>query len=218
MNKKLLKQIKEQVRTQVSSVFSDEDISVQKRALEDLLEESAQKHADLLEQVAAKETEIADYISKVEDAESKIQTLETELASLKTDSETASSDLATIIVERDALKAELDEMKKQAALASRVKELETSGVLRSGESAEKQLAYIQRLSDDEFVEYKDHLIETKAELEATIKAALTQPKDPKEDASVTDPVVGKELASIHTDVKLSDEVKAKYASFFDTKE
>jgi hypothetical protein len=82
-------------------------------------------------------------------------------------------------------------------LDNRVKELDEAGVLRSGEAAEKQKLFIGKLSDDEFSEYKEHLIDTIAALKSTI---VTD----KPDASAKDKIVSPESGKTGSDVTNND--------------
>jgi len=219
MDKKLLKQIKEKIRADVATIFSSEDISTQQKALEELLEESALRMADLVDQSSAKEVEVAEKVSEIETLTTKVDVLMKEVEAIKSESTKASKALSDVTAERDALKSQMDEINKQLIMDNRVKDLESAGVLRSGEAADKQKAYIGKLSDEEFADYREHLVETKTDLETAIKAALASSSsdttDGKDTASATAPVVsGKELAAINSTVKLTKEDKEKYASLF----
>ena len=175
MNKKLVKQIKEQVKAQVSTVFAEEDLNSQKRVLEELLQNSATDMAELTEQLAAKEVELTEFQSQLDEQAERMKELEDRIDTMKTSTDESAAKVTEITEERDSLKAELHKLNQQIALENRVKELDSAGVLRSGEAADKQRVFIMKLSDEEFADYKEHLVETKAEIEAAVKATA----DPK---------------------------------------
>ena len=90
---------------------------------------------------------------------------------------------------------------------------------------------VKKLSDEEFADYKEHLVETKAEIEAAVKATAdpkptepsttanepTEPVEPEDTSANTEHANkpnARELAAITSEVRLSDETKSKYASLF----
>jgi chromosome segregation ATPase len=236
MNKKLMKQIKEQVKAQVSSVFSEEDINAQKKILEELLQETQEDIASLSEKIASKEVELVEHVSKIEELTGKVEEMEGVIAQAKEEAEKSSTTISELTEQRDSLQAKLDEVEKMRVVEARLKELDAAKVLRQGDAADKQKAFIMKMDDDSFEEYKSQLIETRKELEEGLKASLVDPnksketetpssneseEDESETASETtseeeETVDEKDLAYFYGDVKLTKDTREKFSAFFDT--
>lgn len=234
MNKKLMKQIKEQVKAQVSSVFSEEDVNTQKKILEELLQETQEDIANLSEQIASKEVDLAEHVSKIEELTGKVEEMEGVVTQAKEESGKSLTTISELTEQRDSLQTKLDEVEKLRVVEARIKDLDAAKVLRQGDAAEKQKAFIMKMDDDSFEEYKNQLIETRKELEESLKATLVDPNNSKEtktpsaneseeDESETaaettseeETVDDKDLAYFYGDVKLTKDTREKFSAFFD---
>lgn len=139
----------------VEQAFSQKEEASQKQAMQDALTESASTierltteletlqsdfeaaSATSTEELATKDTKISETATELEAAQKKSEELETELATAK---------------------EEIDNMKKDSLAAVRMQELEEAKVVFSTD-ADKQLAKVREMSDEDFVAYKTERVE-----------------------------------------------------------
>lgn len=148
-------QIDALVQAKVAEALSSRDEEEARRQSEAALAEAKETFEQLRASIEEKSAKIAEYEAIFADldtdptaaevaANEKIVELETAVEDWKRRAEVAEAALTTLALEE--------------AAASRMAELEESGVALDDDAAETQYAKIRNMSDDEFAEYKDELV------------------------------------------------------------
>jgi len=178
------KSIKAAAKSQVAEILAVEDTAQHKALLEEAFEEAKTQITDL---ESALETATEEKDKLVDDIEAlKAEKEELEKSASDTDSE--KDDLKKALDEAtkkiEELTKQIEDMEKDAAMNLRIGDLDKLGLLSKGKAADKQKAKVRDMSNEEYAEYKDELLELRAGWEESVKTDKpTESDKPTEDGS-----------------------------------
>lgn len=149
MDEKLKTELKSEIESVVTSIFSEKEEADIRRKTESALQESAEKVQDLTTCLEERNEEISTLTETVTEREEKIQNLESELEAAKKEVEESNDKLT-------GAENALEEMKKDRAAELRMTELVEAKVVDSDKEA--QLVKVREMADEEFATYRDERI------------------------------------------------------------
>jgi len=176
MDEKLRADIEEIVK----SIFANREESDQRAALEQTLEKSAKVIEDLTDELAAVKEELAtsketasraneDLVSKLAASEDSIEKKDIEITALTEKFTASESKIEELTKEKAELTSQLENIKLDQLVASRMAELVEMKIARKDQDV--QSSKVRAMSDEEFEAYKAELVDVRnsimAELETT---------------------------------------------------
>ena len=213
------------VRTAVDEIFQQKEEVAMRKQTEEALIKSAEKINELATSLEAKDVEISEFISKVEELEGTVSELSDANKDFEKNLEKATSDFEAekgeLTQRAETAEEGLENIKKDQLAQARFEELKGEGVSATDEKAvEDQVAKIREMEDEDFEAYKTERVELRksviAELESSTeektaeeiaaeKAAAEEEAAEKEELSEEEKAA-KEAAE--TKAELEDEEKA----------
>jgi len=185
--------LKQEIASLVAEIFEGKKEEEHRAKTKKALETAASSIEDLTSKVSKNEETISSLesekaelevqvVSAKEESGKEVEALKAELDSVKEEAATSKSDLETV-------SAELANMKQEAVAKTRIQELEIAGVLRS--DVEAQTEKVKGMSDEEFASYQEELVSIRKsildQLEAAKKAEeVKKPEEKKEKAKTVD--------------------------------
>jgi hypothetical protein len=169
MNSKIL----EEVKNSVKLLLEEKELSSKVSLAEVSLTKASESIAHLIDQVETKESALAAAGQEIDSLKAKVSEIEALARSLqeKFDSLQLVSD--ENLTRATKAESELVEIAAQKNLEVRVAELASAKVTMSGDKFEVQKNKIKGMSDTEFATYKEDLIQVRADLETSLKAAAS---------------------------------------------
>jgi hypothetical protein len=155
------KKIKSDAKSKASEVLAQKDEAAMLAKTEELFNDVLIELADAK---AEKDKSVEDNTKLAEDLEnlkSEKDELVTQRAELEAKAEELQQKLDKAEEKITDLEAKFESMRQEAALQSRVVELEEAGLLSAGKAADKQKSRIKAMDDEAFAEYKSELLELK---------------------------------------------------------
>lgn len=161
--------LRKDVEAVVAKIFSEQEEADIRKQTEKALGKSATTIEELTTALEAKNSEFEELEVKLSESEGKAKDLTTELeaAQEKIDDATKKSDDA---------EGALEEIKKDRAVETRVKELEEAGVISDNEA---QSTKVREMSDEDFTSYKDELVSVRKAVIAELSKSKKETKEEK---------------------------------------
>lgn len=175
-------ELKKDIETMVSEIFSQKEEAEQKARTEEALQKSADTITQLTEAVEAANAKDEETASEVAALNEKIEELTTELEA----AQEKATDMETKLAESENT---IEEMKKDKAAELRMSELEEAGVALSNKDA--QTAKVREMEDEVFASYKEELVAVRE----AVKAELAKSETP---GGTTEEEVAEEEAAEET--------------------
>lgn len=198
-----MSEMNDKVRDAVKEELKKHEISEQLGEVEAQLELAQTSITDLTEVLAAKDGELAKLTEERSELLKQLATLDEKLKGLE--AKVAEVEKLGTDFEQRAVAAEtaLADISKDRALEVRMRELEEAKVAKRGEKLQLQKAKVREMSTEEFAAYRDELVEVRAEVEASFKAAAAVEDEKPADEIVTPPAdlsaAGKEAAALNVE-------------------
>lgn len=159
------KSIKAAAKSQVAEIFATEDVAQQKALLEEAFEEAKTQITDLESALDTASKEKETLVDEVESLKAEKEELEKTKEEADSGTEKLQKALDEANSQIEELTKKIEEMEKDAAMNLRVSELDNLGLLFTKEKlADRQKAKVRNLSEEEFAEYRDELLELREEL------------------------------------------------------
>lgn len=201
------KKIKAEAKKDAAELFSLDDQAQLQAKVTELLEESKAQILDL--ETAVKSAE--DDKSKMADQLDDLRNEKEELEKSKAELEASIADLQTKLDESTEqmgeLQKKIEDMEQEAAMQVRIRELEDLGLL-SSTKADRQKTRIKTMSDDEFAEYKDELLDVVQTREAAKSGEGEPSKSDKPDTKAKAGEGDIDPEAVDADVDLEDDLEA----------
>lgn len=182
--------LKSEIASLVADIFEGKKEEDQRKKTKQALETAASSIEDLTVKVNANEEVVTSLASEKAELEAQAASAKEEhgkeVEALKVDLETAKEEATTSKTKLETVSAELEDLKQESVASIRMKELETSGVLRDDVDAQK--SKVKGMNDEEFASYQDELTSIRKsildQLEAANKAEEgKKPEEKKEEAN-----------------------------------
>jgi len=154
------KSIKAAAKSQVAEIFAVEDAAQQKAMLEDAFEEAKSQITELESALESATEEKDNLVNDIEALRAEKEELEQSKKEADTEKDKLQKALDDATKQIEELTKKIEDMEKDAAMNLRIGELESLGLLFSKEKlAEKQKSKVRELSEEEYADYKDELLE-----------------------------------------------------------
>lgn len=180
------KSIKAAAKSQVAEILAVEDTAQHKALLEEAFEEAKTQINDLesaLEQATEEKDKLVDDVEAL-----KAEKEELENSTSKSDSE--KDDLKKALDEAnkqiEELTKKIEDMEKDAAMNLRIGDLDKLGLLSKGKAADKQKAKVRDMTEEEYADYKDELLELRKGWEESVKKDTPEEKNTDNKPTETD--------------------------------
>ena len=196
-------ELKKDVESLVSEIFSQKEEVEQRAETEKALQKSADAISQLTEALEGKNAEAVGVATQITDLESKVEELTSELEAAKEKAE----EKAKKLTEAENM---IEEMKKDKATELRMAELVDAGVALSDKDA--QTAKVRDMEDEEFGSYKEELVSLRSAVEAEL--AKVAPVD----EAASEEETQEEVAEVEEETAEADETEEEAASEEETDE
>jgi chromosome segregation ATPase len=180
------------IQSVVDDIFRQKEELDMREQTEKALNESAEKINELVTSLEAKDEELSEFTSKIEELELTVSEVSKTNKELEENLEKATSDFEAekkeLIKRAEMVEEDLENIKKDQLTQARFEELKGEGVSAVDEEAVKdQVAKIREMDDEEFAAYKTDRIELRksviTELELSSELKTDEKLEAEEEAA-----------------------------------
>lgn len=195
-----VQKLKEEIQRVVTDILTQKDFAGIGKDIEDTLKATEATLNDMIARLTESDKKAEDAVNALEAVKTEKDALTAEVSSLKTALETATSEKDTVAARLSEIENSLREIEENKRLDTRVVELSSLKVVRTGAAFDNQKTAVKKMTDEEFASYRDELVALREDLIKTVEiaaAAVENIETVVEDTVVTPPAdLHKEDASI----------------------
>jgi chromosome segregation ATPase len=181
-----VEKLKEEIQRVVTDMLAQKDFAGIGKDIEDTLKSAEATLNDMITRLTESEKKAVEDATALEALKSEKDALTAEVSSLKTALETANSEKDSVAARLSDIENTLREIEENKRLDTRVVELSSLKVIRTGSALDNQKNVVKKMTDEEFASYRDELVALREDLIKNVEIASAATEENTE--SVVDEV------------------------------
>lgn len=196
--------LKKEIQKLVDDMLAQKDFAGIGKDVEVTLKKAEETLNDMIARLTDAETKSADAEKIIDTLKSEKEAVSAEAASLKEELDKVNIEKSTISARLAEIENTLKEIEENKRLETRVVELSSLKIARTGDAFEAQKNVVKKMTDEEYTSYRDELVALRADLIKDVEVASVAPASstavedvkPEDIVAVPPPVVNIEQATI----------------------